>query len=242
MDIPETGAIPCWSKIPLGTGTVPDSPRTEKRCCSGRKNRTPCWKRWTSSLSEKQVERSNQTLLRRNATLRWGNPFSRFMVGGGGKKNPKCSSRVPSRLPALKVLNADFSSSERFYSLRPDDVDKGERSFRDTARRKTPKHTHNNAAGMRTSACASFEYPEIGRFVVFKGEKQNLRIFIYSQQMEYSRNGIPSTSFSIYGSSCERGGPCWEIHPAHHQDWPTAAWRYVRQQTHQAVVKTEELG
>lgn len=82
------------------------------------------------------------------------------------------------------------------------------------------------------------------RFLAFKGEKYNLWItlFIYPQQMEYSRNGIPSTSFSKYGSSCRRGGPCWEIHPAHHQDWPTAAWRYVRQQTHQAVVKTEELG
>lgn len=46
--------------------------------------------------------------------------------------------------------------------------------------------------------------------------------------MEYSRNGIPSTSFSKYGASCKGAGPAGKYTVL---DWPTSTWRYVRQQT-----------
>lgn len=51
--IPETEEIPCWSKIPQVTGSIPGCLRTETRCCSGRKSRTLCWRRWTSYFPEK---------------------------------------------------------------------------------------------------------------------------------------------------------------------------------------------
>lgn len=48
--------------------------------------------------------------------------------------------------------------------------------------------------------------------------------------MEYSRNGIPSTSFTIYGAHPARGGLCWEAEAM--GDWlKSSMWRYVKQQT-----------
>lgn len=50
------------------------------------------------------------------------------------------------------------------------------------------------------------------------------------EQMEYSRNGIPSTSFSKYGAHPARGGLCWEVEAIRH--WlKSCMWGYVKQQT-----------